>query len=213
MVADSNLNIAGMLEPGEQLLWSGQPHYRHFRSEAWAAFVFGFIPLIASLGSWLLLGFLVRDAIIGGRIYDLLGFPIVLLPAVGFGFVAFRALGAPWTVPRRLSRTRYAVTDRRVLVLHGSGYSWSDMVPTPHHERYDFTPEQARGRAVKRRRGGRVDVVLRVEEHRGGRGRRNWVDIGILGVEDWQDAVVAIDATFRVASDAEPSAAPARRGM
>lgn len=205
-MAETSPDVADLLEPGETLLWCGRPHYRHFRSEAWAAFVFSFIPLSASLCAWLLFCLLVRDSVAGQRFDNLLGIPIVLLPALGFSCVGISALRAPCTVPRRLSRTRYAVTDRRVIVLHGPGYAADDMVPAPRSVRYDFTPEQASHRAVMRRHGGRVDVVLGIEEHCGGRGRRRWVDIGILGSEDWQDAVAAIDARFRLARDAEPGA-------
>jgi hypothetical protein len=212
-VTDVPPDLADLLDPSEQLLWFSRPHYRHFRSEAWAAFVFGFVPLIASLCAWFTLFLLLRDLVVGQRfrIANLLGLPIVLLPAIVFGFVAVSALRAPWAVPRRLSRTRYAVTDRRVIVFHGPGYACDDMVPRPHSARYDFTLEQARGRAVKRWRGGRVDVVLQKEEHRGGRGRRSWVDIGILGSVDWQGAVAAIDARSGLAHEVEPGAA-ANRG-
>ncbi len=197
-MAETSPDMADLLEPGEKLLWRGRPHYRYFRSEAWAAFVFGFIPLSASLCAWLLLCLLVRDSVAGQRFDNLLGIPIVLLPAIGFGCVGISALRAPWTVPRRLSRTRYAVTDRRVIVLHGPGYAANDMVPAPRSGRYDFTPEQASQRTVMRRRGGRVDIVLGIEEHRGGRGRRRWVDIGILGSEDWHDAVAAMAFTLTI---------------
>lgn len=58
MVIDSTSNSAGEmcpiaspLAPGEELLWLGRPDPGLFRSEAWAAFVFGLFPLAAGCGT------------------------------------------------------------------------------------------------------------------------------------------------------------------
>jgi hypothetical protein len=181
-----------VLEDGEVVLWSGRPHYPYFRSEAWAAFVFGLIALGATSVALFILVLVVRSAL-AGRFDLLLSLPIAVLPAAVFAWVAWSGLSAPWTVRCMLARALYAVTDRRVLVIRGIGYAQSAMAPPLTTEHYSFTPEQARARKVNKHRGGRVDLVLGVEVQSGGR-RSLHVDVGILGAEDWAGAEAALAA-------------------
>ena len=138
--------LAALLEPGERVLWSGRPQYRNFRSEAWAAFVLGLIALSATSAALFILVMLVREAFMNGK-FDLLGsLPIVFIPGVMFGYVAWRGVSAPWTAARQMERTLYAVTDRRVIVREGFGYARNDTLPRPRNKLYIFTPEQIRAR-------------------------------------------------------------------
>jgi hypothetical protein len=180
-----------LLEPGETVLWHGRPHYPYFRSEAWAAFVFGLIALAASAQAWLICYFAVRDVIQNGNYGLVPALPVALIPAGGFSFVAFECLSAPWTCRRRLARSVYAVTDRRVIVRAALGYARNGMLPDPDRELYVFNPQQARECEAKRRNGRRVDLVLASE-----RARRAVVEVGILGAEDWEGAERAMRTAF-----------------
>lgn len=181
-----------VLESGEQVLWSGRPHYPYFRSEAWAAFVFGIIASAAAAGAWFICCGVVHEIIANAKYGLLTALPIALIPAGMFSLVAFECLTAPWTYRRRLARARYVVTNRRVIVQNALGYARSGMLPEPTHQRYLFTPEQAKACAVKQRQGRRVDLVFTSE-----RARRSTIEIGILGAEDWKGAEQALQRAFR----------------
>jgi hypothetical protein len=191
MADDVPTDLELLLEAGETVLWHGRPHYPYFRSEAWAAFVFGLIALAAASGAWLISYVVVRDIVANANFGLVPALPIALIPAVGFSLVAFECLSAPWTCRRRLARACYAITDRRVIVRGAPGYARNGMVPDPDREFYAFTPEQARRCEVKRRQGRRVDLVFASE-----RARRAVVEIGILGAEDWQGAERALRIAF-----------------
>jgi hypothetical protein len=195
MANDLGDELARLLEPGEKVLWSGRPHYPYLRSEAWAAFVFGLMALAAASMALLILVALLGGLIVEGDGKLLPGLLFVGVPAAFFGHIASQAMKTPWSAPRSLARAFYAVTDRRVIVRGAVGYAPSAMLPTPHHDLYFFSPRQALGRKVRKHRGKRVDLVLEVETHRGGRSNTR-VEIGILGAEDWRGAEAAIDAAF-----------------
>jgi len=186
---ESDLEL--LLKPGEVVLWCGRPHYPYFRSEAWAAFVFGLIALGASSGAWLISTAAVWNILVKAQ-YDLVpALPIALIPACVFGWIGIECVTTPWRCRRALRRACYAVTDRRVIVRGARGYSRSGMVPEPGSELYIFSPLQARARQVRRRHGRRVDLVLVTE-----RDRRSVVEIGILGAVDWPGAERAMRTAF-----------------
>jgi hypothetical protein len=191
MADDVPAELELLLEPGEAVLWHGRPHYPHFRSEAWAAFVFGLIALTAASGAWLICSAVVRDIVANARYELVAALPIALIPAGGFSLVAVECLSAPWACRRRLARALYAVTDRRVIVRRAPGYARNGMVPEPERELYVFTPQQVRACEEKRRHGRRVDLVFASE-----RARRAVVEIGILGAEDWAEAERALGTAF-----------------
>jgi hypothetical protein len=190
-MADVPTELELLLEPGEVVLWHGRPHYPHFRSEAWAAFVFGLIAAAAAAAAGLITCAAVRDGFRNGNCGLVPALPVAVIPAIGFSLVALEGLSAPWVCRRRLARACYAVTDRRVIVRGAPGYARNGMVPDPAREFYVFTPEQARACEVKRRHGRRVDLVFAVE-----RSRRALVEIGIFGAEDWQGAERALRTAF-----------------
>jgi len=188
---ESDLEL--VLEPGEVVLWCGRPYYPYFRSEAWAAFVFGLIALAASAPGWLICYFVIRNAISNGCYQNLPALPIAVLPAGVFGWIGIESVRAPWRCRRWLARACYAVTDRRVIVRAAPGYAGNGMLPEPESELYAFTPQQARARQRRHRHGRRVDLVFVTEKH-----RRSNVEIGILGAEDWQGANRAMSMAFGV---------------
>lgn len=191
MARDLPTDVELLLAPGETVLWSGRPHYPYFRSEAWAAFVFGLIAMTAAAVGWLICCVVLCNIITHAQYRLLPALPFALLPAGGFSLVAAACLAAPWTCRRRLSRASYVVTDQRVYVRAAPGYARNGMIPEPSKELYVITPEQAKAYEVKRRQGQRVDLVFATEY-----ARRADVEIGILGAEDWQGAERALRTAF-----------------
>lgn len=191
MSAEVESELAPLLEPGEEVLWSGRPCYRYFRSEAWAAFVFGLITSACATVGLLISIAAVWDVLARGNVKTAPALPLPVIGACVFSAYSIRLLRTPWVCRRRLARACYAVTNRRVIVLAVPGYDPSSTVPEPSREAYQFTPAQARAYQLKPRHGRRVDLVLATE-----RVRRSVVEVGILGAEDWEGAEGAIQTAF-----------------
>lgn len=101
---------APVLAPGERLLWSGAPaRGLKWRAEDWFMTPFGFVFFIFALG-WM------GMAVYGGAplFFILWGVPFV---AVGFHM----AIGRFFWEARKRGKTRYALTDRRALIVVDAG--------------------------------------------------------------------------------------------
>lgn len=182
------------LEPGELLLWLGRPDPKLFRSEAWAACVFGLLPLAAGCVACLLVKFSYSQ---GERS------PLLAIPAlVGLGFLAIglNLLSTPWRAPRRLAKSAYALTDRRALIFHPPGWTACGMLPAPRLATYSFYFDDICGRRLKRRSRNRTDIVFAQEIHRSARGRRNSIDLGFLGLREWREVEAQMARQFSYAA-------------
>ncbi|GIX05578.1 MAG: hypothetical protein KatS3mg114_1447 [Planctomycetaceae bacterium] len=112
------------LEPGERLLWAGQPLPRRLMRRSWGMALFG-IPWTAFAVFWTVMaGSMVWRSESPGPIwlFPLFGLPFIL---IGLGMLA-----SPWRARRRARHIVYAVTDRRLLILtpHDGGravHTWT----------------------------------------------------------------------------------------
>jgi hypothetical protein len=167
---DLSERVQAILDPGESLLWVGQPQSKRFWSEVAAVMAFGLLLLGAGTGLLVLAW--------GERIYFLLALGLALAALGCF------CLLAPWRLRHRLRQATYALTDRRAVVFRGVGWSQQDMVPNLSKPWYSFGPRELCQRALKHRYGRRMDLVFGTETQRLGRGKAMTVDIGFMGLED-----------------------------
>lgn len=98
------------LEPGERLLWSGRPAPRAFTFRNWRSSIFGFLLLFLSI-YWQLVGVQLR-LVFGIPLLDFLPVPFM---AVGL----YYAVGQVFLARLEWERVFYALSDRRILVMHG----------------------------------------------------------------------------------------------
>jgi hypothetical protein len=100
------------VEPGETVLWQGQPAGQIVPRHFWAApSILGW--LVVAFGAFWFLN--LRDMLTDPQI----PFPISLFPVIGLGFVAiglWKALVSPVTSALRRRSTRYALTDRAAYI-------------------------------------------------------------------------------------------------
>jgi hypothetical protein len=98
------------LQPGERLLWSGRPAPRAFTFRNWRSSIFGFLLLFLSI-YWQLVGVQLR-LVFGTPLLDYLPLPFM---AVGL----YYAVGQVFLARLEWERVFYALTDQRVLAIHG----------------------------------------------------------------------------------------------
>src|SRR5688500_4637586 len=135
------------LEPGEKLVWLGQPLPRLMARRAWLITLFG-IPFTAFAAFWIVMAggaaVFTRDIAPGGGPFRFFGvcFPLFGLP---FLVVGVGMLFAPLWARRTAARTAYALTDRRAIVRRGRAfgsvdvrsYRPQDLPSMSRHERAD----------------------------------------------------------------------------
>lgn len=100
------------LQPGETIVWTGQPLPGLFARRSLGFVLFG-SPWSAFAIFWIAgaSGFKLPDFSHGAGLFPLFGVPFVL---IGIGL-----LSSPWWMRRKARRTAYLITDRRALVLAG----------------------------------------------------------------------------------------------
>jgi hypothetical protein len=118
MANQMNMTLQKHLEPGERLLWAGQPNAKRIASPFLQLLIFA-IPWTAFAMFWMWKASGIGDppseepdpvpVRILRMFFSLAGFPFVL---IGLGMAS-----APVWVYCRASKTMYAVTDRRVLII------------------------------------------------------------------------------------------------
>src|SRR4030095_3421835 len=189
--------IQSRLNPGESLLWVGQPDPSYFSREGRLSFFFQFI-LIAVFG-----------AVCWYVIFPLSRMENAVLPAVllGGSLIVNFLIAAPGRYPERVLRAIYAVTDRRVLVYHGFGWSLLRLqaLPNLYNTLWSFDPREIRARRRVPRYEERIDLVFSGENHNHmtGRGQiRDRVQVGFLGLKNIDEVDQLLEKHFAQA-DAE----------
>lgn len=159
------------LEPGERLLWSGQPDPKRLSKKAILISLFG-IPWTAFAIFWVVAaaGFKLPDfsSLSGGfqSVFPLFGIPFVL---IGLGMFA-----APYWVYRSAKRTVYAITNRRALVISFGraksvqSYFEQDVCDISRVERAD----------------GSGNIIFRTEETTDRKGNSRLNQIGFFGIPE-----------------------------
>ena len=177
------------LQDGETILWRGSPEYRLFRSETWAAFLFGCILLLPGTAAF---GLTVLSAVQEGPEPAL---AIPLFAGVVFLAIAGSMLTCPWRVRRALAASEFAITNRRVILVHPPGWCRTWSFPTLAHSVYEYNAEQVSHRQLKKRSRSRTDIVLESEKHTGKR-TTHIVEIGLIGLDDWEQVERFLDLHF-----------------
>lgn len=163
--------IARELDASEQVMWAAQPdpgrmQTRALKTASGMVFLFAF-SLFWMWGASTPL----RAALATGKTPDAMS---VLFPAFGLIFVGVAAVGllSPLTEKVKASRTFYALTDRRaLLIVTGGTAKIQSVLPQ------EFSLERAEGR------NGRGDLVLKRETKRGARGSTT-IETGFFGIEN-----------------------------
>lgn len=111
---DGDREIVAMLEPGEKILWQGQPATGQGRRRAWAAlgwFAASLALMVLALAAALYAG--------RGAGWNLVVLGLVTAAALVFTVGLRRTVLEPWRRRNRDRNTRYAVTDRRAIARTG----------------------------------------------------------------------------------------------
>jgi hypothetical protein len=178
-------DLARVLEPGEVILWQGRPRPGRLARKALPSVLFGlpwtaFALLWTALASTPLLSERQAGLSLGGSLcFPLFGLPFVL--------VGFSLLGAPLWEARRARRTRYLVTDRRVVLLElGQTDSARSLLPA-----------ELGGLELRPHRDGSGDLVLLREVEQDSDGDSHTEEIGLWGVEDVKSVHDLVQALSR----------------
>ncbi len=182
-------NVDDYLEPAETILWRGRPDYRLFRSETWAAFVFGCILILPG------------SAAVGLTVFGILQegpeltFAIPMFAGLGFLSIAGYLLTSPWRMRRVAQIAEYAITDCRVLLVRPPGWCRNWLFPTLKQSFYEYGREHVCIRRHERRSRKRTDIIFETEVHVGSKRTHN-VDIGLIGLPDWEEVERILELHF-----------------
>jgi hypothetical protein len=112
---DVNARVHSELQPGEHLVWAGQPNPRAYARGAWVISIFG-VVFAAFAAFWILMagGF----ALLAGSATAGAGAGFACFPLLGVPFllIGVAMLLAPLWMRRAARRAVYAITDRRAIV-------------------------------------------------------------------------------------------------
>ncbi len=183
-IEDNTTEIRGimdLLEPDERLIWQGKPALRFFYDPILAQFLFGFIPLTFGSASLWICGMMIRQ----GKADATLA--IALLPGIGFLLIGIYSISSPWRIGRTVMRSEYAITDRRVLVLRGIGWSSDRGIAQAKKSVQAYESDAIRRRARRRRSKSRVDLIFGREVRPAFDGSEKSLEIGILAISDWTE--------------------------
>ena len=98
------------LQPGERLLWSGRPAPRAYTFRNWRSSLFGFVLLFLAI-YWQLVGVQLR------LVYGIPALDYLPLPFMAVGL--YHAVGQVFLARLEWERVFYALTDQRLLAMHG----------------------------------------------------------------------------------------------
>ena len=160
------------LDPGERVLWTGQPEPNYMQRRALPTAGFG-VLILAFMLFWLWgASTPLRDKLGAGGAPDLISVVFPAFGLIGLGFAVLMVL-SPFFEHQCAPRTFYALTDKRALIIvEGRRAKIRSIMPT------EFTIER------REKSGGLGDVVLK-REVSGSRGRNRSVEeIGFFGIEN-----------------------------
>ena len=179
------------LEKDESVVWTGRPDPAKFSREVMRACLL-VLATIVLLGvvSFVVLSHFSR--FINTRV------PAVLMLG---SMVAYLVLTAPWSYQQRIRRTVYAITNRRVMIHRGVGWSlfWLEAMPDLYRQFVAFDARQVRGRRRIQRYPGRTDLIFGGESHlyMTGKGQlRDWIQVGFLGLANFDEVDELLDRQF-----------------
>jgi hypothetical protein len=169
--------VNGELEPGERLVWSGQPRAGWAVAASCLIWLFA-LPWTAFALFWTGAAAGLLDGWMGGAnapqpfqwfrlLFALWGVPFIL---VGLGMFS-----TPYWVWRRGKRTCYALTDRRAIV-------WQPGLWRSVHVR-SYRPEQLKQMSRVERSDGSGDLIFEQRHGRDSDGDRTTTSYGFLGIE------------------------------
>jgi len=115
--------IAAELQPGEVLIWTGQPVPAVAARGTWIFSVIGGVMLVPMLivAAFIMSIMLVMTVL--NRMFGLMGICFMLF--FGFGLLAMMSffILLPWLTRRAAANTAYALTNRRVIVLGAGAFA------------------------------------------------------------------------------------------
>lgn len=185
-------SLDSMLQRGERLIWTGIPNPAFYRSQAWAVFVFGFIPLAAGCGGMFLTGL----SVLQDGLSPWLAIP--LAATVGFTAIGVYSLLAPWRVRSMLKDSVYAITNQRGIVIRGTGIDGQGLPCRLKQTVYTFNAAQIAARRCIRSSRKRLDVVFGQEEQGQGQGRGGprLIDVGFIACSEWEEAEAVLQKFY-----------------
>lgn len=166
--------LQSLLKPGERVVWTGRPAPGAFACHAWLATAWGVVWVaIFLVAIWFSLNDLKADALFAVPFFALCAAAAVWLAA------------SPLRNALRASRTYYAVTTHRVLIMHrflGWGATGISPAEFARVTRYDMNDDRGSVRLRFSQRGslfGRVIVSAKLSD-------------GLWGIGDFRAAMLAI---------------------
>ncbi len=163
--------IARELDAGERVVWAGQPDPARMQKRAFRYFPAMLFMLAFSLFWMGIATTPVRQSLAAGKTPDLFS---ICFPAFGLLFVGVAVAGvlSPFTERAKATRTFYALTDRRALVVvTGSATKVQSILPS------EFSLERTESA------NGRGDLVLR-SAVKDNDGDTKTVEVGFYGIEN-----------------------------
>jgi hypothetical protein len=160
------------LEPGEKLLWAGQPDPKRLALQSLPVVLFG-IPFTAFAVFWI-----VNALNIGSNMPRTGAFSFFPLFGIPFLLVGLGMLTSPWWAHRKGSQTVYAVTDRRLLIIKGGA--------ARSVQSFDENSIGNIERVERSNGSGDIIFAQQVRDYGGGDGdaRTSVVHIGFFGIPD-----------------------------
>lgn len=167
-----------VLQSGERVVWAGRPDVVRAtqlakRPTAIGAFLLVFIFLTIRLG--------IKEAGAEGPSIEGWGYVFMLVPVIFVALGVFLMM-TPFQMRRAAKRTLYAVTERRVIILHGGR----------NIQVHAYLPASLTDVRKVKRREGATDIVLRKPDY------SRWMSevflSGLWGIEDPEGAAAAIRA-------------------
>ncbi len=189
------------IDPGEQLVWTAQPRPDLARRAAWRTVSPGFLVVGFFGGMVLLLVIKTAGEVMAPGTTEL---PDDFASTVTIISIIFLFLGAllvgcltePGRAAARATRTVYAITDRRAIVIRQSRRG--------HTEERDFGPDETRSVLRRERADGSGDVIFETpRQNRNSSGAATVTPLGFLSV----DRCAEVERILRL-THSQPSVRP-----
>lgn len=170
--ADVATFVDAELQPGERMVWAGQPMPGRFARRSLGYVLFA-IPWTAFALFWIAgaSGFKLPDFSHGAGLFPLFGVPFVL---IGFGM-----LSSPLWMRRKARRTAYVITDRRALIFDAGAWRSTTVRSFEPHRLGDIRRVQHAD--------GSGDLIFERTWANDGEGGQRSTDHGFLAIMDVKD--------------------------